>query len=53
MVSHGQTAEGDEPYLVELHVHGVIHIQIERLPRWLLPSMSTFLSVIGTWMVAR
>ena len=39
-------------YLIELHVRGIIHIQIERLPRWLFPAVSGG-SLLWTWLAIR
>lgn len=48
----GQRAD-DPSYALELHIPGLLHLQIERLPRWLLPTASAALSALSTWLLTR
>lgn len=47
MVSGPSKGAGEPSYALELHIRGLIHVQIERLPRWLLPTVSTVLSALS------
>jgi hypothetical protein len=41
-------------YLIELHIRGILHLRIERLPRWLVSAPAAALSAgIGSYMLAR
>ena len=44
---------GETPCVLELHIHGVLHLRVERLPRWLFPAINTALSAICTWLATR
>ncbi len=53
MVSAAHRGPGDPSYALELHIRGLLHLQIERLPRWLLPTVNTVLSALSTWLLTR
>ena len=40
----------EPPYALELHVRGVIHIQVERLPPVLGTLLTSIVSAIVTWL---
>lgn len=44
---------GDQSHALEVHVRGVLHIQIERMPRWLWPMMMSAVSALSTWLATR
>lgn len=37
--------------VIELHVHGLLYVRVERIPRW-LAVLATAVSVISTWWLA-
>lgn len=41
------------PCMVEIHVHGLLYIRIERCPRWLVPVLAAAFPLIGTWLLTR
>lgn len=41
------------PYVAEIHIHGLLYLRIERLPRWLALSLATTLPVVVTWLLTR
>ncbi len=40
---------GETSYAVELHIRGVIHIQVERVPPLILTLLTTAVSSLLTW----
>jgi hypothetical protein len=53
------TMDGDpgDQYVLEVHVRGVLHIQVERMPRWLWPmvmsAVMSAVSALSTWLAIR
>jgi hypothetical protein len=48
------SARKGAPYAVELHIRGVLHLQIERSPRWLFSITNTVLwTALSTWILTR
>jgi hypothetical protein len=43
-------SSAEQSYALELHVRGVIHVQIERLPPVLGTLIASSISVIATWL---
>jgi hypothetical protein len=39
--------------VIELYLHGLLYVRVERIPRWLANVFTTALSVIGTWWLTR
>jgi hypothetical protein len=39
--------------VLEVHVHGLLYVRIERLPRWLVPVMAAAFPAISTWLLTR
>jgi hypothetical protein len=40
-------------YLVEVHVHGVLYVRVERVPPRLAALLGVIGSLIGTWLLTR
>jgi hypothetical protein len=43
---------GKSPYALELHVRGVIHIQVERLPPVIGALVTSVVSALMAWLAA-
>jgi len=41
------------PYALELHVRGLVHLQIERLPPVVVTATSAIISAFITWLTTR
>jgi hypothetical protein len=53
MVNAASRGADDPSYALELHIRGLLHVQIERLPRWLLSTVNTVVSALCTWLLTR
>jgi len=42
-----------KPCVVEVRIHGLPYVRIERFPRWLVPVVAAAFPVIGTWLLTR
>jgi len=41
------------PYVIEVHLHGLLYVRVERIPRSLAYVLTTALSVVSTWWLTR
>jgi hypothetical protein len=41
------------PCMIEIHIHGLLYMRIERLPPWLAALLATTLPVISVWLLTR
>jgi len=53
MVSATSKGDSDPSYALELHIRGLLHLQIEHLPRWLFPTVNTVLFALSAWLLTR
>lgn len=42
-----------QPCVLEIRIHGLLYVRIERLPHWLAVSLATTLPVIVAWLLTR
>jgi hypothetical protein len=50
------SSQQDQPrksYVVEIYVHGLLYVRIERIPRWLAPMLAAAFPAIGAWLLTR
>jgi hypothetical protein len=52
-MTHGQGGgDSRQPYALELHIRGVMHLQIERLPPKITTVLTAVASSLITWLTA-
>lgn len=42
-----------KPCVVEIYVHGLLYLRIERIPRWLAPVLAAAFPAISVWLLTR
>jgi hypothetical protein len=44
---------GHPACVVEVYVHGLLYLRIERCPRWLVPALAAVFPAVSAWLLTR
>jgi hypothetical protein len=42
-----------KPCVVEIYIHGLLYLRIERFPRWLAPVLAAAFPAVSAWLLTR
>jgi hypothetical protein len=52
MTSH-RREQPSQSGVVEIYVHGLLYLRVERLPRWLMPVLAAAFPIVSAWLLTR